>query len=604
MGTICNENRNTNSNKSKINKIYGQDKNISNNNEIKNTQASSNIINCNKKFESENKLEEKEDKKENKKEKNIKSKAKVSNKEKKDNQNNKNEKDNSKKDRTKQRSVSESISNLNESKIKKDETKEENKNEKIKNSINNIKTIQKEVSNPYSDLDENKSYYLTCPKCKERAPHIEKIKYDSSNNDFMANFKCNCFINKESDFSLLKLFFSEDKPLNLCNIHDTEVLIYYCQNCKKSFCKLCKSEHTGHKKQKNKFFISKENIEFILKTLEEIKNVFGGTKLIKKTFERYLAEFNEENISLEASYQEEQEEEKEKEQKLQYSCFTTMNCFYDRVISLIELKSGWLAASSYDKKMIYIWICEDNFCVRKIQEKGYALSLLEFEPKKILSGTSEGNICLRKIFSDTNKEEYNFEGHDMSVNCLIKINEKYFASGSNDCTIHVWDYYERKEYRILIGHTGYILSLIILNNGNLCSGGQDLTIKFWDWENALCLKEIKAAHTDYIKCLCQFNDNYLISGAIDKTIKIWDNCECVKQLNEHKDEIKTLCKIDENYFASGSNDNTIKIWDIRNFSCIQTLKGHSSNVCSIIKLTNNCLASCSLDKTIKIWKNI
>ena len=469
---------------------------------------------------------------------------------------------------------------------------------KIDNEIKKerINSINKAL-NSYSNFDIKKTYYLVCPYCKERSPHIEKIKYDSNNNDFEVNFKCNCLNSLRPDSSLLNKFLSIDKPLNPCINHPKEILLYYCENCKKSFCKLCKEEHKDHKIEKNNNPISKENIEIILKQTEEEKNQFLGVKILVKTLERYLDEIDEENISFE------EPQEKKEDLQLQYSCSNTLDCFNDRIISLIELKSGWLVAGSFDFKMIYIWLPEDNFSFRKIQEIGYVFCLLEFEPFKILSGTSEGNICLRELNIDNDKE-YNFLGHEMYVNCLIKIDKKYFASASNDSTIRIWDYYERKEKRILIGHVGYIFSLIKLNNGNLCSGGEDQTIKFWDWEKGLCLKIIENSHTNYIKCLCQFNDNYIISGDIDKNIKIWENYKCIGKKIEHEDEIKTICQIDETHFASGSFDNTIKIWDFRNFTCIQTLKGHSSNVNNIIKLKNNCLASCSSDRTIKIWKMV
>ena len=55
---------------------------------------------------------------------------------------------------------------------------------------------------------------------------------------------------------------------------------------------------------------------------------------------------------------------------------------------------------------------------------------------------------------------YKFEGHRFWVNCLAKCNEQFFASGSNDKTIKLWDYNERKEIRTINAHNNIVECLI------------------------------------------------------------------------------------------------------------------------------------------------
>jgi WD40 repeat protein len=263
------------------------------------------------------------------------------------------------------------------------------------------------------------------------------------------------------------------------------------------------------------------------------------------------------------------------------------------------LQSGLLAGGS-ENSQIYIWAPDTGFCYKQIQEIGQVFCLLEFEPNKLLSGTSECNICLRDIYSTTDDFIFNFLGHENYVLCLVKCNNNIFASGGNDGTIRIWNYYQKIEIRKIDDGNNSILCLIKLKNGNLCSGGSDLSIKFWNWENGEFLNEIVKAHDEYIKCLCEIKENILLSGSDDNTIKIWKEYECCGVLEEHKNTVRALCKINNNYFASGSFDNKIKIWDFKNMKCIQTLEGHYSNVNAVIKLKNNSLASCSMDKTIKI----
>ena len=287
---------------------------------------------------------------------------------------------------------------------------------------------------------------------------------------------------------------------------------------------------------------------------------------------------------------------------MQYKCIKTLNGHKEKVVSLIELESGYLASGSYDN-FIYIWDINTGNYINKKKENGYVFCLLEFESNMILSGTSDNNINLWDISNMEDKYIYSFKAHQLWVNCLVKIDSQFFASASNDANIIIWDYNRRAHIKFLQGHRDCILSLIKLNDdGHLCSGSADLTIKIWDWKKGICLITL-SGHEKWVKCLCQLKDGTLLSGSDDKKIKVWKNNKMIYSIKEHTYSIRALCQIDENHFASGSFDKKIKIWDIKNFDCIQTLTEHTGNIISIIKLHDNKLASCSCDKTIKIWEN-
>ena len=285
----------------------------------------------------------------------------------------------------------------------------------------------------------------------------------------------------------------------------------------------------------------------------------------------------------------------------EFKCIKTLEGHKEKVVSLILLESGNIATGSYDSS-IYIWDISKGIMINKKEEKGYVFCLLEFEKNMLLSGTSENNIDLWDLSSKENKYIYKFKGHQLWVNCLVKCNDKIFASAGNDANIIIWDFYEKKFIKYLQGHRDCILSLIKLNDGKLCSSSADLTIKIWDWKNNKCLSTL-SGHEKWVKCLYQLKDGTILSGSDDKSIKIWKDYECKKSIKEHTLSIRALCQIDDNFWASGSFDKTIKIWDIKNYKCLQNISGHTGNIICIIKLKNNMFASCSCDKTIKIWDN-
>ena len=106
-------------------------------------------------------------------------------------------------------------------------------------------------------------------------------------------------------------------------------------------------------------------------------------------------------------------------------------------------------------------------------------------------------IQLWDINKSLNQSLCSFEGHELWVNCLVKCDDKYFASSSNDSDIRIWDYYSRQCSNILKGHDDCVLTLTKLNDGCLCSGSSDLTIKIWNWEEGEC----KATLKGHQKCL-------------------------------------------------------------------------------------------------------
>lgn len=282
-----------------------------------------------------------------------------------------------------------------------------------------------------------------------------------------------------------------------------------------------------------------------------------------------------------------------------YVCKTTLKGHADKIVSITVLQTGELATGSYDNT-IKIWNLYLNKCVKTINESGYVLSLLEFETCKLLSGTSANNIRIWDLNSPFGEPLFNFEGHQLWINCLVRCDQRYFASGSNDATIKVWDYYNKTCIRTLKGHVDCVLALAAISGSRLCSGSADLTIRIWDWMNNQCLS-ICRGHDKWVKCVFEMSNGTIISGSDDKTIKLWRGEKCLGTLEGHTHSIRSFCQINNDIFVSGSFDRTIKLWDINSLKCLQTLTGHKSNVIAVICIGNGEIASCSNDKTIKIW---
>jgi WD40 repeat protein len=419
-------------------------------------------------------------------------------------------------------------------------------------------------------INQSKDYYLVCPNCQCRNPHIENVNIDIDQRDFNVSYYCACnILNKEPKISSLSLLINENIPANLCPIHSNKTLKTFCNICKKSFCESCEKDIYSHQEYLVNYtkMMSKEDAE-LMKLISE-KFECQNKEIYKKIFEDYFKELKK-----------------------------TLWEHHDKISCLILLQSGFIATGSFDKT-IRIWDLEKSSCVKKIQDLGDVLALLEFEPGKLISASISSTILLWDINSNNNEHIGFFSDYEL-VNCLVKFDDKYFASPSNGPYIIIWDYYLKVPIRKVNLHKDYISALIKLNENNLCAGSHDKLIIIWDWKKEQIIKEL-SGHNGKVTCLCQMDDDILLSGSCDKTIKVWKNYKCIETIKIDTDSIRVLLKINNDYFA-GNSEGEIIIWDMNNFLIRDTFKGHDSVITGLIKNNNNELVSCSDDNTIKIWE--
>ena len=437
----------------------------------------------------------------------------------------------------------------------------------------NIYNLEESLRIPqysYKDLKIENDYYIVCPKCKHTFPNINEIDYNLKINDFIISYQCECGY-KGTDCLLLLI--NEKRPINI----DTK-------------------------------FIEKEHEEKIIKFAEEKKGEYKGFEIIKKIIinhkKKFIIKSNSSDDSIDISFDKNTPIEFKK-----YILEKTLNNNKSRIFTLIHLKSNLILTGSENGK-ICVWDLKQTSPISEIQAIGKILCLLEFENNMILIGNNLNNITLWNL--NTKQKMNDFNGHEGWITALVKCDDNYFASSSNDYNIIIWNFREEGQFRIIEkAHDSCVLTLIKLKDDNICSSGADLQIKKWDWKTGECTFIIIGVQTmKLIRCLYELEDGTLLSGSDDNLITIWKGEEIYKTLEGHGHCIKSICQIDEEHFASGGFDNKIKIWECKNnynyIKCVQTLEGHQSNINCVIKLNDddNILVSCSSDNTIKVWKQL
>lgn len=167
--------------------------------------------------------------------------------------------------------------------------------------------------------------------------------------------------------------------------------------------------------------------------------------------------------------------------------------------------------------------------------------------------------------------------------------------------------------RVIAGaHQGWVRSVTVdpITNKWFATGSLDATIKIWD----LASSELKATLTGHIMgvraLVISPRHPYLFSGSEDKTVRCWDlersnlpaGCE-IRKYHGHVGGIYAAALHPElDLLATGGKDAVVKLWDIRSRTDVMTLVGHTNDITSIMtQIGDPQIVTASMDLTIKLW---
>lgn len=186
---------------------------------------------------------------------------------------------------------------------------------------------------------------------------------------------------------------------------------------------------------------------------------------------------------------------------------------------------------------------------------------------------------------------------------------KFFATGSFDRTIKLWQLSSEQAITTLKGHSDAIHCLAISPNGKLlASGSADKTIRLWNLKTGQVsvLGNWFSKHSEEVLSLAISPDGKkLVSGSADKTVKIW-------QLNEEKelhhltgygDRILSVAiSPDGKKFATGGLEKNLRITNLITGKLIRSIRGNSGLLSVAFSPDGSLIAGGGFDRAIRIWK--
>jgi pleiotropic regulator 1 len=230
---------------------------------------------------------------------------------------------------------------------------------------------------------------------------------------------------------------------------------------------------------------------------------------------------------------------------------------------------------------------------------------LAVEPgnKWFASGSGDRTIKIWDTASGTLK--LTLTGHISTVRGLaVSPRHPYLFSCGEDKMVKCWDLETNKVIRHYHGHLSGVYTMALHPTLDvLVTGGRDGVARVWDMRTRSNIHVLSGHKGTVADVICQEADPQVITGSLDSTVRLWDLAagKSMGVLTHHKKGVRTLASHPTEFtFASGST-NSIKQWKCPEGAFMQNFDGHNSIVNSISVNADNVFFSGGDDGSMCFW---
>ena len=198
-------------------------------------------------------------------------------------------------------------------------------------------------------------------------------------------------------------------------------------------------------------------------------------------------------------------------------------------------------------------------------------------------------------------------GHRSAVSCIeFHPFGGFFASGSLDTNVKIWDNRKKNHIQTYKGHSKGIKVIRFSPDGRwLVSGGDDGLVKLWDL-NAGKLMVDFSTHSGAITSLDFHPNEFLLAtGSEDKTVKFWDldKFQLVSSTELDSNKIRAIQFTSDGSTLLSATQESLKVWGWEPSVCYDGVEIHWNNVADINANPNfSQLLACSYAQSfVSIW---
>jgi pleiotropic regulator 1 len=158
----------------------------------------------------------------------------------------------------------------------------------------------------------------------------------------------------------------------------------------------------------------------------------------------------------------------------------------------------------------------------------------------------------------------------------------WFATGSADRTIKIWDLASGQLRLTLTGHIEQVTGLAVSDrHPYMFSCGLDKMVKCWDLEYNKVIRHYHGHLSGLYALALHPGLDLLMTGGRDSSCRVWDmrTKAQVFCLSGHDNTVcSILAQSADPQVITGSHDSTIKLWDLRKGKTMSTLTYHKKSV--------------------------
>lgn len=199
-------------------------------------------------------------------------------------------------------------------------------------------------------------------------------------------------------------------------------------------------------------------------------------------------------------------------------------------------------------------------------------------------------------------------GHVGWVRCVAvdPVDNSWFATGSNDTSIKIWDLASGKLKLTLSGHVMTVRDLAISErHPYMFSASEDKTVRCWDLEKNMAIRNyhghLSGVHTVAVHPTLDL----VVSAGRDSVVKLWDIRTRVPVMNliGHKSPINRVrCLPVDPQVVSCATDANIRLWDITAGKSLKILTHHKRSVRDFALHPSEFSMASACTDDIRSWK--
>jgi Protein kinase domain/WD domain, G-beta repeat len=258
-------------------------------------------------------------------------------------------------------------------------------------------------------------------------------------------------------------------------------------------------------------------------------------------------------------------------------------------------------------RALKIWNAGSGSLAKSIDLGGATATSVAVSGRRAVTGHSDGNVMLWDL--DTGAKVATLRRNEAAVwSVSFAGSNGQVLAASHDWSVTLWDAKTPLiPVHIYEGHenAAQAVAFTAAEGPFFASGSADKTVKLWNPESSALIRTYKG-HKDFVTALGFSNDGRtLASGSLDGGVRLWSTSanRLVRQLSVHKVKVTGLSfSPTAEHLASGDEDGLVRIWDYKRGRSARTLSVTGPAVSALTYSSDGRkLAVASADGTIKVW---